>query len=320
MHVIAGSRVLVTGGAGNIGSHIVDALIQGEAVIVRVLDNFSTGNLDNLEEALPSGRIELVRADIRDREDVEAAVQGMDYVFHEASILLLEGIARPRKSLEVNILGTYNVLEAAADRGVKKMVIASSASVFGDPRRLPVDESHPFDNVTLYGATKVACEQLCASFHHYRKLPFVAFRYYNVYGPRQGSHGAYTQVIPRWFAQIEAGEPLTIFGDGSQTMDLIFVKDIARANILGLQSDVTNDFFNLGTGIETSVKELAETVISVSGHSAGIRYIPRDVNLVRRRRCDTTKSERMLGFKAETSVRDGIAEYFKWWQASRQRR
>lgn len=320
MHVITGSRVLVTGGAGNIGSHIVDAVTQEGAALVRVLDNLSTGNLDNLEEALASGRVELIRADIRDREDVDAAIQGMDYVFHEASILLLEGIARPRKSLEVNILGTYNVLEAAANHGVKKLVVASSASVFGDPRRLPVDESHPFDNVTMYGATKVACEQLCSSFHHYRKLPFVAFRYYNVYGPRQGSHGAYTQVIPRWFAQIETGEPLTVFGDGSQTMDLIFVKDIARASLLGLRGEVSNEFFNLGTGKETSVKELAETVISVSGYSAGIRYIPHDVNLVRRRRCDTTKTERLLGFKAETSVREGIAEYFKWWQERRQRR
>lgn len=320
MWEIDGKSVLVTGGAGTIGSHVVDALLAEGADLVRVYDNLSTGNTANLEEAERSGRLEIVRADIRDREDLDHAMRGIDYVFHQASILLLEGVSRPLKSLEVNVLGTYHVLEAAVRHGVKKLVAASSASVFGDPQYLPVDEAHPFNNVTLYGATKVACEQLYASFHHYHRLPYVALRYYNVYGPRQGRHGAYTQVIPRWFDQMEAGEPLTIFGDGSQSMDLIFVRDIARANLLALKSDVTADYFNIGSGVETSVKELAARLLALTGYEKGVVHIPHDVNLVRRRRCSTSKAARLLGFVSGTSVDEGLSAYLDWRKRMRERR
>ncbi|MBI4240683.1 MAG: SDR family NAD(P)-dependent oxidoreductase [Candidatus Rokubacteria bacterium] len=320
MWEIAGKSVLVTGGAGTIGSHVVDALLAEGAALVRVYDNLSTGNLANLDEAERSGRLEVVRADIRDREDLDQAMRGMDYVFHQASILLLEGVSRPLKSLEVNILGTYHLLEAAVRHKVKKLVAASSASVFGDPAYLPVDEAHPFNNVTLYGATKVACEQLYANFHHYHGMPYVALRYYNVYGPRQGRHGAYTQVIPRWFDQMETGEPLTIFGDGSQSMDLIFVGEIARANLLALKSDVTADCFNIGSGVETSVKELAGRLLALTGYEKGIVHIPHDVNLVRRRRCSTAKAEHLLGFVSGTSVDEGLSAYLDWRKRMRERR
>ena len=320
MWEVAGSSVLVTGGAGTIGSHVVDALLAEGAALVRVYDNLSTGSLANLEEAARTGPLEIVRGDLRDREDLDHAMRGMDYVFHQASVLLLEGVTRPLKSLEVNILGTYFVLEAAVRHGIKKLVAASSASVFGDPQYLPVDEAHPFNNVTLYGATKVACEQLYANFHHYHGLPYVALRYYNVYGPRQGRHGAYTQVIPRWFDQMEAGQPLSIFGEGAQSMDLIYVRDIAQANLLGLKSDVVADCFNIGSGVETTVKELAGRILALTGYDKGVVHIPHDVNLVRRRRCSTAKAERLLGFVSATSVDEGLSAYSEWRKRNRDSR
>ncbi len=311
---IQGSTVLVTGGAGTIGSHVVDALVVERPRKIIVLDNFSEGRRENLEEALAqdSVAIEIAAADIRNREDLDHLFEGVDFVFHEASVLLLESMAKPQKAIDVNIQGTFNVFQACVKHKIKKIVWASSASVFGDPLRLPVDEDHPFNNVTFYGATKVACEQFASSFHHQYKMKQVGLRYYNVYGPRQGIKGAYAQILPRWLDKIEKGLPLVIFADGSQSMDLIYVRDIARANVLALKSDVDNDFFNIGSGIETTVKELAMIVMEVAGHNQPPIYEPHDVNLVKRRRCSTIKAERMIGFKSEVTVRKGVEEYLEW--------
>jgi len=319
MPELRGSTVLVTGGAGNIGSHIVDALVKEEVGKIIVYENFSEGEIENLEWAMQNGPVEIVRADIRDSEDLDIVMRGVDYVFHVASMLLLESKARPRKAMEVNIMGTFNVLEAAVKHNVRKVIFSSSASVFGDPLHLPVDENHPFNNFTFYGGTKLAGEQFCTNFYHDRGLQFCGLRYYNVYGPRQGIKGAYAQVLPRWLDRIDEGQPLVIFGDGSQSMDLIFVRDIARANILALKSDATNEFFNIGTGIETSVRDLANLIMEIKDFKIPPHYEPHDVNLVKRRRCSTEKSERLIGFKASVPLRQGLEEYIQWREDTKRR-
>lgn len=316
MFDLKGSVVLVTGGAGTVGSHVVDAVIAEGAQKVIVYDNFSAGNVENLVPAQKQTKtkIQIVTGDIQHREDLDEALQGVDYVFHEASILLLESMKKPQKAIDVNIQGTFNVFQAALQAGVKKVVWASSASVFGEPLRLPVDEDHPFNNKTFYGATKIACEAIATSLNFSRGLKHVGLRYYNVYGPRQGIRGAYAQVIPRWFERIERGEPVVIYGDGTQSMDLIYVKDIARSNLCAMQSDCTNDFFNIGSGVETTVKQLAELIVEVTGGRVPITTEPHDVNLVKRRRCSTVRAKERIGFAAQTSVRAGLQEYLQWRQ------
>lgn len=316
---LKGSTVLVTGGAGNIGSHVVDALVKENVSKIIVYENFSEGEIENLEWALRNGPLEIVRADIRDWEDLDIAMRGVDYVFHVASMLLLESKARPRKAMEVNILGTFNVLDAAVKNNVKKVVFSSSASVFGDPVRLPVDETHPFNNLTFYGATKSAGEQFCTNFHHEHGLKFCGLRYYNVYGPRQSIKGAYAQVLPKWLDRIDDSQPLVIFGDGSQSMDLIFVRDIAQANISAMKSDVSNEFFNIGTGIETTVRDLAHLIMDIKNFHLDPIYESHDVNLVKHRRCSTEKSERLIGFKAQVSLRQGLEEYIHWREETKRR-
>lgn len=191
-------------------------------------------------------------------------MQGVNCVFHEASVLLLESMKKPQKAIDVNTQGTFNVFQSALKAGVKKSFGTSSASVFGEPLRLPVDEEHPFNNKTFYGATKAACEFMAASLNFTQRLKHVGLRYYNVYGPRQGIKGAYAQILPRWCERTERGEPIVIYSDGSQSMDLIFVKDIAEANLCALKSGCSNDFFNIGTGVETTVKQLAEVLLEVT--------------------------------------------------------
>lgn len=313
-NVISGSKILVTGGAGTIGSHIVDALIQEKPAKIVVYDNFSEGKMKNLEEATAQSAvpIEIVSADIRSREDIEAATQGIDYVFHEASLLLLESEAKRQKAIDVNIQGSFNVFQSCVKNKVKKIVWASSASVFGDPLYLPVDEKHPYNNQTFYGATKVACEQFAVNHFHQFGMKHIGLRYYNVYGPRQSIKGAYAQILPRWLDRIDENQPIIIFGDGTQSMDMIYLEDIARANILALKSDVENEFFNIGTGVETSVKQLADLLIELTGYDKKPILEPKDVNLVKKRRCSTEKCEKLIGFKAKVTVREGVQNYMNW--------
>lgn len=321
MYDLKNSVVLVTGGAGTIGSHVVDAVIAEGARKVIVYDNFSEGHHPNLHDAVQQTKTEvrLVPADIRCREDLDEVMQGVDYVFHEASVLLLESMKKPQKAIDVNIQGTFNVFQSALQAGVKKVVWASSASVFGEPLRLPVDEDHPFNNKTFYGATKTACEMIATSLNFTNGLKHVGLRYYNVYGPRQGIQGAYAQILPRWCEKIEKGEPIVIYADGSQSMDLIFVKDVAAANICALKSDCTNDFFNIGTGIETTVKQLAHVLLDVTDTKTPPVYEPHDVNLVKRRQCSTKLAKEKTGFAAATSIREGVRQYWDWRQRQKAR-
>lgn len=312
MFALEGSRVLVTGGAGHIGSHIVDAVLAEGVARVIVYDNFAEGNTRNLQPALRSGRVEVLARDIRDSEDLEVAMRDVDFVFHTASIMLLEARMRPAKAIETNINGTFNVLMAAAKCGVRKVVFSSTGSVYGEPLHLPMDEDHPYNNETIYGATKIAGEQFCRNFHREHGLAFVALRYFNVYGARQHTQGAYAQIVPRWYDLMSNQQPITIFGDGSQTMDMTYVQDVARANVLAVQSSATADFFNVGTGIATSVLEVFGYMKQLFDYNLPPVMERRDVNLVKRRQCSTEKAERVLGFKADFAVREGLKKYVAW--------
>ena len=304
---------MVTGGAGTVGSHLVDALIEERPRKVIVYDNLSVGNNDNLRDALNQKKteIEIRVADITHREDLDDVMPGVDYVFHQAALPLLESMTKPQKAINVNIQGTFNVFQAALKAGIKKVVWASSASVFGEPLRLPVDEDHPFNNKTFYGATKIACEAIATSLSFSHGLKHVGLRYYNVYGPRQGFRGAYAQILPRWCERIERNEPIIIYSDGSQSMDLIYVTDVARANICAMKSDCANDLINIGTGIETAVNQLAHLMLDITGCRLQPIYEPHDVNLVKRRRCSTVRAQEKIGFVATTSLRQGLLEYWQ---------
>jgi len=313
---IAGRRVFVTGGAGHIGSHVVDAALAAGAGEVVVYDNFSEGRESNLAHLAADRRLTVVRDDIRDYEDLVPAMRGCDAVFHVASVLLLECRDHPEKALDVNIRGTFNVLRAAIECGVKKVVFSSTGSVYGEPLYIPMDEDHPYNSETIYGTTKIAGEHLLRNFYRSDGLAFVGLRYFNVYGPRQHYKGAYAQIVPRWIDRVFAGEPLVIHGDGSQTMDMTYVADIARANVLALESAVTHDFVNVGTGVETSVLEVAKLLQELCGVDASLDYVKQDVNLVTRRQCSTGKAKDLLGYEARVGVREGLRRYYQWRRTS----
>jgi UDP-glucose 4-epimerase len=313
-------RVLVTGGAGTIGSHLVEQLVQADAEEIVVLDNFVRGRRANLTAALCSGAVRVVEGDIRDRALVASLMKGIDTVFHQAAIRITQCAEEPRLAMEVMVDGTYNVLEAAVEHHVGKVVAASSASVYGLAEIFPTAERHhPYANDTLYGAAKTFNEGLLRSFHAMYGLDYVALRYFNVYGPRMDIHGVYTEVLVRWMERITAGEPPLINGTGSQTMDFIFTEDIARANILAAQADATDAIFNIASGTETSLLQLARELLATMDSGLDIEFGPeRAVNKVPRRLADTTAARDRLGFEAQVSVDEGLRRLVHWWRAERE--
>jgi UDP-glucose 4-epimerase len=319
MSIVRGSRILITGGAGLIGSHIADELSAKGAGEIIVYDNFVRGRLDNLAVARASGRVTVVDADIRDRSALDRAMAGVDYVFHQAAIRITQCAEDPALAVGVLVNGTFNVLDAAVKAGVKKVVAASSASVYGLAEAFPTDESHhPYNNRTLYGAAKCFNEGLLRSFNDMFGLNYVALRYFNVYGPRMDAHGAYTEVFIRWMDRIAAGEPPLIFGDGKQTMDFIHVADIARANVLALEAPVTDRVFNVATGAETSLTDIAEALLRVMDSPLTPSYGPeRKVNPVPRRLADTRQAAECLGFTARVALDEGLRSFVEWWKRER---
>jgi UDP-glucose 4-epimerase len=305
-------KVVVTGGAGLIGSHILDRLVEGQAKgtygDIVVLDNLTRGRMENIAGAMARGRIDVVDADVRDPEAVGKVVDGADLVFHLAAIRINHCAEDPRLAVDVLGNGTFNVVEAAAKAKVKKVVASSSASVYGLADEFPTTENqHPYNNRTLYGALKAFNEGVLRSFNDMYGLPYVALRYFNVYGPRMDIYGAYTEVLIRWMNRIMAGQPPLIFGDGSQTMDFIYVTDIARANELAALSDVSDEVFNIATQTETSLLELANALSAVMGSALPPEHGPEaKVNPVRRRLADTSKARELLGFEAEVSLEAGL--------------
>jgi nucleoside-diphosphate-sugar epimerase len=313
MNRIAGTRCLVTGGAGFIGSTIVDQLLDAGAAEVIALDNFVRGSWDNVAAARERAGFSVVRGDICDATLVDELTAGMDFVFHQAALRITRCAEAPREAVEVLINGTQNVLESAVRHKVKKVVAASSASVYGDPSYLPMDESHPFNNRTMYGAGKIACEQMLRAYYTTSSLSYAAFRYFNVYGPRMDIVGVYTEVLIRWLDAIESNKPPLIFGDGTQSLDFVYVSDVARANVLAAQSEVSDEVFNVGTGIQTSLNELCGMLLDLMGSSLHPEYREaREVANVQTRRAGVEKAAKLLGFEAEVSLKEGLRELIRW--------
>ncbi|HEY6118854.1 MAG TPA: NAD-dependent epimerase/dehydratase family protein, partial [Pyrinomonadaceae bacterium] len=250
------ARVLVIGGAGFVGSHLVDQLIKEPVREIIVLDNFVRGTRANLRNAVQDDRVTVVDGSITDLKLLGELMQGTDCVFHLAALWLFECVHQPRSALEVNVVGTFNVMEAAQQAGVKKVVYSSSASVYGDAVFTPMTEDHPFNNRTMYGATKIAGEQFFRAFYEQHKLDYVGLRYMNIYGPRMDYKGTYVSVIMKVLDRIDQGLSPVIFGDGSQAYDFVHVADVARANILAMKSDAKDEFFNVGMGVKTTIDEL----------------------------------------------------------------
>ncbi|GAA0450142.1 NAD-dependent epimerase [Paractinoplanes deccanensis] len=316
---IEGARALVTGGAGTIGSHVVDELVRGGAAEIVVLDNFVRGRRENLAWALENGPVELVEGDIRDVALVKRVTAGKDLVFHLAAIRITQCAEEPRLANEVLVDGTFNVVEAAAEADVKKLIASSSASVYGLAEEFPTTERHhPYNNDTFYGAAKAFNEATLRSFHAMKGLDYVALRYFNVYGPRMDIYGLYTEVLIRWMERIESGTPPLILGDGLATMDFVHVADIARANILAARADVTDEVFNIASGTETSLRDLAAALSEVMKSDLEPEFGPaRAVNGVTRRLADTSAAADKLGFRAELSLHEGLQGLVDWWRSSK---
>lgn len=317
---LKGKRVLVTGGAGFIGSHIVDLLCDEGCIEIVALDNMVRGRPENLKRASTRGPVRLVHGDIRDGELLGPLVRAADIVFHQAALRITHCAAEPRLAMEVMVQATFDLLELCVQHNVEKVVAASSASVYGMAEEFPTTErQNPYDNRTLYGAAKAFNEGLLRAFNDMHGLDYVAFRYFNVYGDRMDIHGRYTEVLIRWMERLEAGLPPIIFGDGQQTMDFVHVRDVARANILGARANSTDEVFNVASGTETSLLQLARTLSMVMGHRELVpEFAPeRSVNPVPRRLASTGKSERLLGFRATVPLEQGLAELVKWWRTER---
>ena len=314
------ARILVTGGAGLIGSHIVDRLITESPAEIVVLDNFVRGRRENLAQAMPSGKVTIVEGDIRDKQLVAEAMQGIDVVFHQAAIRITQCAEEPALAMDVLVNGTFLVLDAARQAGVRKVVAASSASVYGLADRFPTDEQHhPYNNRTLYGSAKAFNEGLLRSFNEMYGLEYVALRYFNVYGPRMDIYGAYTEVFIRWMENIEAGRPPMIFGDGTQTMDFIYADDIARANILAARAPVSDAVYNIASGTEFSLNECAEMLLHVMKSPLKVEYgEARKVNGVTRRLASTWRAEQEIGFQAVVPFEMGLSRLVDWWWQSRE--
>ncbi len=309
-------RILITGGAGLIGSHIADLVARAGPKEIVVLDNFVRGRRENLVDAIDRAPVTIVEGDIRDRALLKDASQGIDVVFHQAAIRITQCAEEPRLAFDVLAGGTFDVLEAAVQAGVSKVVAASSASVLGLADTFPTtEEHHPYNNRTIYGAAKAFNEGLLRSFAEMYGLRYVALRYFNVYGPRMDVYGAYTEVLIRWMERIACGLPPIILGDGTQTMDFVHVHDIARANLLAAKSDVTDEVFNVASGCETSLRELAALLTKVMGSSLEPQFGPaRKVNAVPRRLASTAKAEKLLGFSAKVTMEEGLRDLVEWWR------
>ena len=320
MTEISGANILVTGGAGTIGSHIVDQLLDAGAAHVDILDNLVRGRRANVDDAIATGKVTVVEGDIRDKALVRELTAGKQLVFHEAAIRITQCAEDPRLANEVLVDGTFNVVQAAAELGVDKLIAASSASVYGLAETFPTNEQHHHqNNDTFYGAAKSFNEGMIRSFRAMNGLDFIVLRYFNVYGPRMDVHGLYTEVLVRWMERIADGKPPLIFGDGRQTMDFVVTKDIARANILAAQSNIVDGVFNIASGEETSLLELAQSLLRAMDSDLSVEHGPeRVVNGVTRRLADTTAAKHELGFTAEISLEDGLRSLVEWWSPLRQ--
>lgn len=312
MATLEGKRVLALGGAGFIGSHVVEQLLAEPVAEVVILDNFVRGSRRNLETAAADPRVRVVEGSVMDRDLLRELMHGADHAFHFAALWLFECVEHPRDAVDVNIGGTFNVIEAAQEAGVEKVVYSSSASVYGDAVALPMTEDHPFNNRTLYGATKIAGEQMFRAFNEQHGLDYVGLRYMNVYGPRMDDRGTYVSVIVKVLDRIGRGERPAIFGDGSQAYDFVHVDDVARANVLALKSDSTDSFYNVGTGAQTTIEELVRRLLELTGSELEPEYLPQEQMFVTNRVGATENARRDLGFEASVPLDAGLRSVVEW--------
>ena len=311
---VRGKKFVVIGGAGLIGSHTVDLLTREDIGEIVIYDNFVRGRTENLAQALrdPRVRIHDVGGDICQTDILENALKGADGVFHFAALWLLQCYEFPRAAFDVNIRGTFNVLEACQKNGVQRLVYSSSASVYGDAVEEPMTEDHPFNNTNFYGATKIAGEAMARAFHHRYGLPFVGLRYMNVYGPRQDYRGAYIAVIMKMLDAIDRGQSPAVYGDGSQAYDFVAVTDCAAANVCAMKADVVDRFYNVGTGRRTTIKEVAELLLELTGSDLPLRYEPAGLTFVKNRIGSPERARRDIGFDASVPLREGLRQLIEW--------
>jgi UDP-glucose 4-epimerase len=318
LNKIDNSVVLVTGGSGFIGSNVISELLKTKVAKVIIYDNFTRGKKEYIETFLKDDRCEIFYAggDINDTDILDSALRGVDYVFHLAAMWLLHCNDFPKTAFKVNIEGTFNILESCIKNNVKKLIYSSSASVYGDAVETPMKETHPFNNKNFYGATKIASEAMCTAYHNRYGLDFVGLRYMNVYGPHQDQTAAYTGVIPIMLNKIDNNEEPTINGDGSQAYDFIYVEDVARCNLLALESSSSNKFYNVGSGVKTSIKELCETILDLKGSNIKVNYKPyteKDArSLVQNRIGCPSKAIKDLDFKYKYSLEEGLKKLIAW--------
>jgi UDP-glucose 4-epimerase len=306
------ARIAVIGGAGLLGSHIVDQLLLEHVAEVVVFDNFMRGRRESLAKAERDPRVRIIRGSITDQESLRDALTGIDGVFQLASLWLGECLNDPRSAWQVNVLGMWNIVEACLDLKVKRMVYSSSASVYGNALFTPMTEDHPFNNRTTYGATKIACEQMLRAIYQQHGFPYVGHRYMNIYGPRMDYQGTYVSVIMKVIDRIWAGERPIIFGDGSQMYDFVYVEDVAQANVLSMKADCADEFFNIGFGVGTTVKELVDALLKLTSSDLEPEYRPEEQSFVTYRVGSTEKAERLFGFRATTPLEEGLRRVIDW--------
>ena len=312
---IRGKKLVLIGGAGLIGSHTVDQLVKEDVKEIVIYDNFVRGRTENLSDALKDPRVKIfdVGGDVLQTDILESALEGADGVFHLAALWLLQCHDFPRSAFDVNVRGTFNVMEACVKKGVERLIYSSSASVYGDAVEEPMTEDHPFNNQNFYGATKICGEAMLRSFHHRYGLNYVGLRYMNVYGPRQDYHGAYIAVIMKMLDAIDQGQGPTIMGDGSEAFDFVAVEDCGSANVCAMKADTKDRFYNVGTGKRTSLKELAEMLLVLTGCKKPINYAPRSqATLVRNRIGSAERASREIEFTARVELIEGLKSLIEW--------
>lgn len=312
---LKGKKLVLVGGAGLIGSHTADRLLNEDVKEIVIYDNFVRGRLENLHHALKDPRVRIfeIGGEITQTDILETAIDGADGVFHFAALWLLQCHEFPRSAFDVNVRGTFNVMEACIKKGIKRLVYSSSASVYGDAVEEPMTEEHPFNNKNFYGATKIAGEAMLRAFHHQYGLNYVGLRYMNVYGPRQDYHGAYIAVIMKMLDAIDRGEGPTILGDGSEAFDFVAVEDCGLANVCAMKANTTDQFYNVGTGKRTSLKQLAELLLDITMSNNPIKYAPRSqATLVRNRIGSPHKASKEIGFTAHLDLRQGLEQLIEW--------
>ena len=316
MNEINKSKILVTGGAGFIGSFVVSELLKEDVGKVIIYDNLARGEMSYIEEQLKDPRCEFFRGDLREIDLLTTAMEGCDYVIHLAAMWLLHCKDYPRTAFDVNIQGTFNVLEACVNNNVKRLVYSSSASVYGDAVEVPMTEDHPFNNRNFYGASKIACEAMCRAYYDRYGLNYVGLRYMNVYGPHQDQTAAYTGVVPIMLNKIDANESPEINGDGTQAYDFIYVEDVARSNVLAVKSSATDEFYNVGSGIQTSIKELCDLILMLKQSNLEVTYRPYSDDdarsMVQNRIGCPKKATKDLDFTYKFSLEDGLLSLIQW--------